>query len=210
MTTRTLGDITKYANINSDKLVLNSITVLLGNEHYAIDTSGETTVVRPKTTKSLFENIRRVLITNSDNETISVQTTCGVMVNAIRDLDPDTATPADIINAVRTAITGSTGKGIEVPPPALASSLSARDVLTQITIIDPDGNMAINDTGETTLTRATALHSFTIMVRNLMGGTDGNIRLNTLSGRKVAAIEIQDPDTATAFTIITAVRNAIS
>lgn len=209
MTSRTLGSITRYVDLNSDKLVLNATTVLLGNGHYAIDTSGQSNVVRPETTRSIKENTRRVLITNSDNESISVQTTCGVMVNAIGALNSNTATAADIINAVRNAITGTTGKGILVNPPALASSIGLIDVLAQITVIDSDGNMAINDTAETQLAGVSPQVSLLVMFRRLMGGTDGNIRVNTTSGRKVAAIEAQDPLTATASMIVLAVQEAI-
>lgn len=209
MTSRTIKSITPYVDINSDKLVLNAMTVLLGNGHYAIDTTGETNVVRPQTTRSIKENTRRVLITNSDNESISVQTTCGVMVNAIRDLNPATATPAQIINAVRNAITSTSGKGILVNPPALASSIGLVDVLAQIAVVDPDGNFAINDTAETTLTRVSPLHSLLFLFRQLMGGIDGNIRVNTTSGRKVAAIEALNPNTATAGTIVQVVIDAI-
>lgn len=209
MTSRTIKGITPYVDINSDKLVLNATTVLLGDGHYAIDTTGESTAFRPQTTRSIKENTRRVLITNSDNESISVRTTCGIMINAIENLNPTTATPADIINAVRNAISGSNGPGVLVNPPALASSISLVDVLAQITVIDTDGNFAINDTAETTLAGVSPLHSLLFMFRQLMGGTDGNIRVNTTSGRKMAAIEAQDPNTATASVIIQAVRNAI-
>lgn len=209
MTSRTIKGITPYVDINSDKLVLNAMTVLLADGHYAIDTTGESNVVRPQTTRSIKENTRRVLITNSDNETISVQTTCGVMVKAIENLNAITATPADIINAVRNAISSTSGKGVLVNPPALASSIGLVDVLAQITVIDSDGNMAINDTAETTLAGVSPQVSLLVMFRQLMGGTDGNIRVNTTSGRKVAAIEAQDPLTATAGTIVLAVQESL-
>lgn len=198
----------------SKKDIISQTTVLKTDKTWALDTADGISRGRFETVDSYRMDIRRLLVTNSDN-TVKVQTTGGLAMAAVLALNSGTATNADIVNAINNAITASNTSNTQIlgtQGSTYSSGISFLNMLSDVSFVLGNGTICVDDVGilRSTNVRVKPNVSLRDAVRRVcrVNATGSTIRLQTASGLIINAIGAVS--TVTAAGIVTAAQAAIS
>lgn len=198
----------------SKKDIISQTTLLKTDDTWALDTSDGISAGRFETERSYRRDIRRLLVTNSDN-TVRVQTTAGVAMAAVVGLTAGSATNAQIVNAVNNAITSanvSTTQHLGTSGSTYSSSISFLDMLSDVSFVLGNGTICVDDVGILLSTNVRVKPNISLReaVRRVcrVNSTGSTIRLQTASGLIINAIGAAG--TVTAAGLVTAAQAAIS
>lgn len=198
----------------SKKRIISQTTVLKTDNTWVLDTFDGINRGRFNTDKSQRIDIRRFLVTNSDN-TVRIQTAAGLAMAAVRALTSGTATTTLIINAINNALTTSNTSNTQILGTlgsTYSSSISFLQMLTNVSFRLANGTVCIDDVGilSSTNFRVKPLRSLRDETRRScrVNSSGSTIRVQTASGLIINAMG--STSTVTAAGLVTAAQGAIS
>lgn len=198
----------------SKKDIISQTSVLKTDNTWTLDTADGISRGRFETERSFRRDIRRLLVTNSDNS-VSVQTTAGLAVKAVRALTAGSATNAQIVNAINNAITTSNTSATQhlgTVGSTYSSSISFLQMLSDVSFVLANGTVCIDDVGilASTNVRVNPVVSLRDAVRRVcrLNATGSTIRVQTASGLIIKAMG--SVSTVTAPGIVAAAQAAIT
>jgi hypothetical protein len=165
--------------------------------------AGTQNCYRPLIVKSARVMFRRLVVSNGDG-TVRLNTASGFITRYIADQAP--ANIADLRTATAGAFTSSTSATTRATPPSQAKSTSFLNQIQQLLVVTDAGEIAIDDTGETTLARANLKASELRELRRLVELNDdaSSFRLSLTSGVKWEKVsDLVGPSVATIVTALT-------
>lgn len=159
----------------------------------------------PKIVRSARDMFRHLVVDNGDG-TLRLNTASGFITRKIAADAP--ANIADLKTATAGAFTASTSATSKATPPAAAKTTSFLHQIQQLLVVTSGGEIAIDDTGETTLQRADLSKSELAELKRLIEGNDdaATFRFSLTSGVKWEKVsDLSGPAVAD---IVTALTNA--
>lgn len=198
----------------SKKDIISQPSVLGTNNNWILDTFDGVGQGHFNTERSYRRDIRRLLVTNSDN-TVRLNTSAGAAMAAIRALSSGSATGTTIANAVKNALTTSNTSTVQHlgnTGSTYSSSISFLEMLSNVSFVLGNGTICIDDVGilSSTNVRVKPVVSLRDAIRRVcrVNSTGSTIRVQTASGLIVNAIGATG--TVTAAGLVTAAQAAIS
>lgn len=191
----------------SEKKLISALIFLDGSGQLAIDNIGGSATdgtFRPNIGRSARHQFRRVLVNNGD-DSLRIATASGLIARSIAASGATVI--GDINTAISGAITASTSSTSISAVPAKAKSTSFLNQLQDLMVIASDTTIAIDDTGETTLTRAQLKASQRAEIKRIIqsnGEATPTFRIQTTSGMKWNKVADLDSGTATVADILAA------
>lgn len=164
---------------------------------------GTENLYRPFIVKSARDMMRHLMLNNGDG-TLRLNTASGFVTRKIAADAP--ASIGDLLTATRGAFTASTSATAKATPPAVAKTTSFLHQIQQLLVVTTGGEIAIDDTGETTLQRATLKASELKELKRLIEGNDdaSTFRLSLTSGVKWEKVsDLVSPAVADIVTALT-------
>ncbi len=192
------------------KAVFNAISVVLSDGTVALDNVGgtnSTNLFRPLTSRSARQNFRRLMLLNGDVTTLRLNTFSGVITRQIEIDQP--ANVVSFLNSIETALadTTSTSATALAAVPSIARATSMLEQLQQLVVTASDGTIALDDTGEGSLTRTNQKRSLLTVAKSFVqprGDTEETFKLQTTSGKKWLKVAAINPATGSVSDIVTA------
>lgn len=198
----------------SKKDIISQTTVLKTDETWMLDTADGISRGRFNTESSYRSDIRRLLVTNSDN-TVRIQTTAGLAMAAVRALNSGTATNAAIVNAINNAVTSANTSNTQIlgtQGSTYSSGISFLNMLSDVSFVLANGTICIDDVGILLSTNVRVKPNLSLReaVRRICrkNSTGSTIRIQTASGLIINAIGAVS--TVTPAGIVTAAQAAIT
>lgn len=211
LTAQSLPEATPPAGAASVSLkrLINSIVCIDGAAGISlldnVGGGGTENLYRPNMVRSARELFRHVVVDNGDG-TLRLNTASGFVTRHIASEAPSNI--ADLKTATAGAFTTSTSATTKATPPSKAKTTSFLNQLQQLLVVTSGGEIAIDDTGETSLTRANLKASELRELRRLIEGNDDSstFRLSLTSGVKWE--KVSDLGSISVANIVSALTNA--